>query len=220
MLDVAFVGGGPAGLCMGHALQRAVPGLNFQVFDRVNSYRPAGKHLNTRQPPVQAKANGGGLAGWYEIQSLLYKYLGTEHVSFSHHFQGCVQEDDSVAVVFHGQPSVRAKLPIGADGYFSAVRAQCPNDGPPSFSGKITWRSRAPWKEGLPNKGTSAWQFRGGNRIGIVYPIPGGQTVDSGGANADSLRSYERSRMPRVRTFVENETVHAGLHLKRLMPAS
>lgn len=96
-----------------------------------------GKHLNTRQPPVQAKANGGGLAGWYEIQSLLYKYLGTEHVSFSHHFQGCVQEDDSVAVVFHGQPSVRAKLPIGADGYFSAVRAQCPNDGPPSFSVRI-----------------------------------------------------------------------------------
>lgn len=32
-----------------------------------------------------------------------------------------------------GQPPVRAKLLIGADGYFSHIRQQCLADGPPQF---------------------------------------------------------------------------------------
>ena len=33
-----------------------------------------------------------------------------------------------------GKPSVRAKLLIGADGYFSRIRKQCLDDGPPMFA--------------------------------------------------------------------------------------
>ena len=46
-------------------------------------------------------------------------------------------EEDEEGVTLHfdnGQPSVRAKLLVGADGYFSRVRKQCLNDGPPMFT--------------------------------------------------------------------------------------
>ena len=46
-------------------------------------------------------------------------------------------EEDENGVTVHfdrGQPSVRAKILIGADGYFSRVRKQCLNDGPPMFA--------------------------------------------------------------------------------------
>ena len=45
------------------------------------------------------------------------------------------EDEEGVTVHFdHGQPSVHAKILIGADGYFSRVRKQCLNDGPPMFA--------------------------------------------------------------------------------------
>lgn len=62
-----------------------------------------------------------------------------------HHHDGCfgcanctmqmthyVQDDHGVTL--HFQPAVHAKLLVGADGYFSKVRTQCLDDGPPTFS--------------------------------------------------------------------------------------
>ena len=46
-------------------------------------------------------------------------------------------EDNEGSVTLHfdrGQPQVHAQLLIGADGYFSRIRKQCLNDGPPLFS--------------------------------------------------------------------------------------
>ena len=46
-------------------------------------------------------------------------------------------EDNGSSVTLHfdrGQPPVNAQLLIGADGYFSRIRKQCLNDGPPLFS--------------------------------------------------------------------------------------
>lgn len=45
-------------------------------------------------------------------------------------------EEDAEGVTLHfdeGQAPVRAKLLVGADGYFSRVRNQCLDDGPPDF---------------------------------------------------------------------------------------
>ena len=36
-----------------------------------------------------------------------------------------------------GHPPVRAKVLIGADGYFSRIRKQCLNDGPPLFAVRL-----------------------------------------------------------------------------------
>ena len=44
-------------------------------------------------------------------------------------------KEDGVTLHFDGdQPPVHTKLLIGADGYFSKVRKQCLNDGPPQFA--------------------------------------------------------------------------------------
>lgn len=46
-------------------------------------------------------------------------------------------DEDADGVILHfdrDQPSVRAKILIGADGYFSRIRKQCLNDGPPMFA--------------------------------------------------------------------------------------
>ena len=45
--------------------------------------------------------------------------------------------EDKRGVTLHfdrDQPAVHAKLLVGADGYFSKVRSQCLNDGPPTFN--------------------------------------------------------------------------------------
>ena len=45
--------------------------------------------------------------------------------------------EDEHGVTLHfnrEQPAVRAKLLVGADGYFSKVRSQCLDDGPPTFN--------------------------------------------------------------------------------------
>ena len=53
------------------------------------------------------------------------------------HLQMVRYDDTRDGVTIHfdgGRPSVHAKLLIGADGYFSRIRKQCLNDGPPMFS--------------------------------------------------------------------------------------
>ncbi len=50
-------------------------------------------------------------------------------------FTHCDSDKDGVTLHFdRGQPSVHAKVLVGADGYFSKVRAQCLDDGPPQFA--------------------------------------------------------------------------------------
>ncbi len=44
-------------------------------------------------------------------------------------------DEDGVTLHFdQGQSTVRAKVVVGADGYFSKIRRQCLNDGPPQFA--------------------------------------------------------------------------------------
>lgn len=46
-------------------------------------------------------------------------------------------EEDDKGIILHfdrAQPSVHTKVLVGADGYFSRVRAQCLGDGPPTFN--------------------------------------------------------------------------------------
>ncbi len=45
------------------------------------------------------------------------------------------EDADGVTVHFdRGEPSVRARVVVGADGYFSKVRSHCLDDGPPTFN--------------------------------------------------------------------------------------
>jgi 2-polyprenyl-6-methoxyphenol hydroxylase-like FAD-dependent oxidoreductase len=70
-----------------------------------------------------------------QMQStMLLQQMASSH---SHcRFESYEEDSDGVNLSFvGGEPGpVRAKVLIGADGYFSAVRQQCLQDGPPNFA--------------------------------------------------------------------------------------
>ncbi|KAL3144420.1 hypothetical protein ABBQ32_004168 [Trebouxia sp. C0010 RCD-2024] len=83
------------------------------------------------------------LLGWHEIRQLLFEYLPSGTVEFDKQMTSYDEDADGVILHFdRDQPSVRAKILIGADGYFSRIRKQCLNDGPPMFAGCVMWRAR------------------------------------------------------------------------------
>ncbi len=58
---------------------------------------------------------------------------------------GCL----SICCAWQDGDKVQAKVLIGADGYFSGVRAQMLDDGPPEFTGNVMWRARFPLRSGF-----------------------------------------------------------------------
>ena len=60
-----------------------------------------------------------------------------EQLISCHRFQGYEESEEGVEVSYTeaGEAkNLRCKLLVGADGYFSAVRQQCLQDGPPEFA--------------------------------------------------------------------------------------
>ncbi|KAL3137400.1 hypothetical protein ABBQ32_006923 [Trebouxia sp. C0010 RCD-2024] len=98
--------------------------------------------------------------GWHECRQLLFEELPPETVEFDKQMTHYVQDDHGVTL--HFQPAVHAKLLVGADGYFSKVRTQCLDDGPPTFSKSVHWRARVGWQEGMPKSNTA-----------VKYTLPG-----------------------------------------------
>ncbi|KAL0047809.1 hypothetical protein WJX82_000477 [Trebouxia sp. C0006] len=101
--------------------------------------------------------------GWHECRQLLFDQLPSSTVEFDK--QMTHYEEDDKGIILHfdrGQPSVHAKVLVGADGYFSKVRAQCLDDGPPTFNESVLWRARVGWQEGMPGSNTL-----------VKYTLPG-----------------------------------------------
>lgn len=72
--------------------------------------------------------------GWFEIQQKFLSLLTPGTVTMASHFKGYTIEGEGLKLEFEGQPSITSRLLIGADGYFSAVRSQWRDDGPPTFA--------------------------------------------------------------------------------------
>ncbi|CAL8461953.1 g1484 [Coccomyxa elongata] len=122
----------------------------------------------------------GTILGWYEIQSAFYRALPPDDVVFNSRFDSYEEDSEGVTVRFVGDSPapVRAKVLIGADGYFSAVREQCLGDGPPDFAGTVCWRARVEMKKPLEY---SSWYF-GAEKVGLLYPISKDYMVWTGSA--------------------------------------
>ncbi|KAL0018623.1 hypothetical protein WJX79_002055 [Trebouxia sp. C0005] len=126
--------------------------------------------------------------GWHECRQLLFDQLPPGTVEFDK--QMTHYEEDDKGIVLHfdrGQPAVHAKVLVGADGYFSKVRAQCLDDGPPTFNESVLWRARVGWQEGMP----------GGNSV-VKYTLPGmhmwSPAAESRGALVMPMGTMESTR--------------------------
>ncbi|DBB16334.1 TPA: hypothetical protein ACH3X3_014633 [Trebouxia sp. C0006] len=121
------------------------------------------------------------LLGWHEIRQLLFDHLPDGIVHFDTQVTHYEEDEEGVTVHFSGKtPPRRAKLLVGADGYFSKVRTQCLDDGPPDFVGTVMWRARVPWSEGMPHPHTGParlfgnarpWPLDHKSRFGMLFKI-------------------------------------------------
>lgn len=147
-----------------HALEAISPVLLAKftsqglMIDEMSHYDTTGKLTSTHSVARQAMKDFSEkynkmpfLLGWHECRQLLFDELPPDTVQFDKQMRHYEDDEDGVTLHFdRGQPSVHAKVLVGADGYFSKVRTQCLNDGPPTFNGAVLWRARVGWQEGMP----------------------------------------------------------------------
>ncbi|KAK9815182.1 hypothetical protein WJX73_010106 [Symbiochloris irregularis] len=157
-----------------------------------------------------------GLIGWYEIVEALYKALPEGVVQTSHQLEGVESCSDGASkLLFKDQPSVRAQLLIGADGYFSPTRQAVMQDEPPDFANVIVFRARVPWSKELGiGQGLSHVRVERGEKIVMMmYNLKDNVTVWTFTIDADKAReagvaydpeSYTSSRVQQTAS-VQNQ---------------
>ena len=77
---------------------------------------------------------------WDRIYQLLLKQIPRQHYHLDRGFLRADQNHDGVVVHFADGTTAAADLVVGADGFRSAVRAQCAPDVQPIYSGYLVWR--------------------------------------------------------------------------------
>jgi len=81
--------------------------------------------------------------GWYSLQSCLCKTLpDSVQLNLDHSLTEFISDetDTPIRLKFRNQADQLARVLVGADGYRSVVRQQTVNDGPPLYTGTMTWR--------------------------------------------------------------------------------
>ena len=94
-------------------------------------------------------------------------------------FAGFTEAEEGVAVQVEGGARLEGDLLVGADGVWSAVRAQLLNDGPAQATGHLAYRAlvrQSNLPEGLRSQQVMVWL---GPRLHVVqYPVRGGDWVN------------------------------------------
>lgn len=114
-------------------------------FDRYIDEGHAGVHVHFRvctTPPGLHAARPSPVTH-FEVVGGLLKFRRIAHPTTG--VMGCL----ILCCTYQDGAEVQAKVLIGADGYFSGVRAQMLNDGPPEFTGNVMWRARFPLRSGF-----------------------------------------------------------------------
>lgn len=93
-----------------------------------------------------------------------------------HTVTGYAQDGASATLSFAGQPPLRGRAVIGAEGLHSAIRQQMLGDGPPRISGHTTYRSVIPTAQMPQDLRWNAATLWAGPKCHIVhYPLKGGE---------------------------------------------
>lgn len=85
--------------------------------------------------------------GWYSLQSCLCETLpDSVQLHLNHSLTEFIsdQSDAPIRLKFRNQGEQFARFLVGADGYRSVVRKQTVDDGPPLYTGTMTWRGVLP----------------------------------------------------------------------------
>ncbi|KAI8473272.1 MAG: hypothetical protein J3K34DRAFT_411487 [Monoraphidium minutum] len=125
------------------------------------------------------------LLGWSDITGALSAALPPDSITAGAAVEGVERLPGGGVRVLGpgGAPLATAGAVVGADGWFSGVRAQLLADGPPTFKDVVVWRARLPRREGwLPSESRTRWWVppagpSPGAQLAVLIPVPGGDMV-------------------------------------------
>ena len=141
---------------------RALSAISPLALERVKSRQPVSnatkivngmtgeKKMQFGNPMYDAKEKQYGIRpvsiAWYQLQEdLAHTLPRPEILRLGSCVEGFKEEGGRVNISMRGSESdIEAGLVIGADGFFSRVRAQTLNDGPPTYAGSRIWRALVP----------------------------------------------------------------------------
>ena len=135
-----------------------------------------------------------------DLHSVLLDALPAWAVHTGAEFERFVETASGVEAEFAGEGAVEGACLVGADGLWSAVRAQLLGDGPPVYRGYPVWRGVAP--PGAVDHDLLTETLGRGQRFGIV-PIGGGRVAWWATANepADASDEAEGRKNKLMRLF-------------------
>ncbi|KAF6255561.1 hypothetical protein COO60DRAFT_1702741 [Scenedesmus sp. NREL 46B-D3] len=190
---------GPNGLKALHAVDPALlegmlaKATKLEGSDRYNMH--TGEHMEymaMRNEAFQEKYGfHNALLGWSDITGALKSALPQASISTGCPVTGYKQQDDGTIQLLGPAASSSASsdaeviatcnILIGADGWFSPIRQQLLQDGPPSFKDAVVYRARIPRPDFMPEHRTKWWVPPTGPNSGaplaVFIPLPGGDMV-------------------------------------------
>lgn len=129
------------------ALEAISPNLAIQVHAKAINpkrqllMRPDGEVLFSDESPLAGTSFTW--LGWYTLQTYLRQTLpNSVRLHLNHRLIdfSAEQLDAPIRLKFQHQPDQFARILVGADGYRSVVRNKTIPDGPPLYTGTMTWR--------------------------------------------------------------------------------
>ena len=103
--------------------------------------RPSGEVLFADESPMAGTSFTW--LGWFNLQSCLYDALPSSvQCNLNHSLTAFMTDrpDTPICLKFRDQADQWARILVGADGYRSIVRDKTVGDGPPLYTGTMTWR--------------------------------------------------------------------------------
>ncbi len=139
------------------ALNAISPDLSKQVQSKAINprqqllMRPNGEVLFADESPMAGTSFTW--LGWFNLQSCLCEALpNSVQLNLNHSLTEFISDqlDTPICLKFRDQADQFARILIGADGYRSMVRNKTVGDGPPVYTGTMTWRGTLPREKLVP----------------------------------------------------------------------
>ncbi len=139
------------------ALNAISPDLSKQVQSKAINprqqllMRPNGEVLFADESPMAGTSFTW--LGWFNLQACLCEALpNSVQLNLNHSLTEFISDrlDTPICLKFRDQADQFARILIGADGYRSVVRNKTVGDGPPVYTGTMTWRGTLPREKLVP----------------------------------------------------------------------
>lgn len=138
---------------------------------------------------------------WSRLQEILASALPPDAIHLNCRCIGFEQNDKGVEVCFDDGNKVQADLLIGADGINSVVRQTLIEDGPPCYSGRLSWRAVIKYRHELLHADESTFMIGPDGKNFTLIDVGGGYIFWSAGALSTDEHSVQSAAEVKSRVF-------------------